>query len=52
MRMPLAVPVNVQLLTSRSNTPPESMLPMETPWPVPNVQLETVMSPAGLLPPI
>src|SRR5579859_5395167 len=52
MRMPLVVLLNVQLLTSRSCTPPDVMLPIDTPCPAPNVQFETVMSAARALPPI
>src|ERR1039458_8247860 len=58
--MPYSVPLNVQLLTSRSCTPRTSptiwvwmRLPIDTPWPVPKVQLDTVMfAAAAALPPI
>src|ERR1017187_2610377 len=49
---PYSVPVHEQLLTIKLFTPPWVKLPIDTPCPVPNVQLETVMSVAGELPPI
>src|SRR5215468_2073035 len=39
IRMPLSVLLKVQLMTVRLETPPEVLLPMETPCPSPKVQL-------------
>jgi hypothetical protein len=50
-RIPYWVPLKVQLLTSMLLTPPEVMLPMERPWPVPKVQPVTVIPLQVLEPP-
>ena len=51
-RRPYWVPVKTQLFTCTLVTPPLVILPMERPWPVPNVQPSTVTPLQALDPPI
>src|SRR5579862_4011938 len=44
IRRPYWVPLKEQLMTMRLETPPEVLPPMETPWPVPKLQLVTTVS--------
>src|SRR5271170_7347154 len=47
MRMPKVVLLNEQLLIVKFCIPPEVSLPIETPCPKPNTQLETTISSEG-----